>query len=246
MHMGKTECIVFSSKRKRHLVKSFNIVCNGHVIKSSSQVKYLGLKLDNCLSGAEIVNSVVSKCNSRLNFLYRYRDVLDERSRKLLAFALIQSNFDYGVSAWYQGVSKLCKRKLQVSQNKVVRFILNLGPRSHVGQRELGSLNLLCTADRAQQLMLNHMYNIFHETAPRYLSQSFVRVKSQHAYSTRSSELNFVVPISSGLTQFNMSTQGVKFWNNLPSSIKNVCVKSAFKTKVKSHLQSYAERAGYT
>jgi ribonuclease P/MRP protein subunit RPP40 len=113
MHMGKTECIVFSSKRKRHLIKSFNLMCNGHVIKAKAEVKYLGLKLSS-LSGTEIVNGITSKCNSRLKFLHQYKGVLNTKCRKMLATALMQSHFDYGVSACYNGISKRCKKSCKL------------------------------------------------------------------------------------------------------------------------------------
>jgi hypothetical protein len=45
LHLGKTECIMFGSKRKLKQVKEFKIVCNGHTIESTKSVKYLGLKL---------------------------------------------------------------------------------------------------------------------------------------------------------------------------------------------------------
>ena len=237
MHMGKTEAIVFSSKRKQHLTNTFTISCNGQTIKASPEVKYLGLKLDKSLTGTSIVNSIVAKCTSRLKFMYRHSSVLNHKSRKLLVSALIQSHFDYGVSAWYSATTKQCKRKLQVAQNKMARFILNLQPRSHIGQTELNSINFLNTSDRAKQLMLNHMYNIYHMTAPSYLSQDFTTVHSLHRYSTRSADYNFVVPIARGVSWFNFSTQGVKCWNSLPSNIKNLNVKTNYKTKVKAFLQ---------
>ena len=41
MHMGKTEAIVFSSKRKCHLTKDFNILCNGQTIKGLKPLQRL-------------------------------------------------------------------------------------------------------------------------------------------------------------------------------------------------------------
>lgn len=240
MHMGKTETIVFSSKRKQHLTKGFSISCNGQTIKASTEVKYLGLKLDKSLSGTSIVNSIVSKCTARLKFLYRHSSVLNQKCRKLLVSALVQSHFDYGTSAWYWATTKQCKRKLQVAQNKLVRFILNMQPRTHIGQTELNRVNFLNTNDRVKQLMLNHMYNVYHKSAPRYLSQGFTAVQSQHSYSTRSADFNFVVPIAKGVSQFNFSTQGVKVWNSLPSSTKCLNVKTNFKSKVKMFLRQSA------
>jgi hypothetical protein len=129
MHMGKTEVIIFSSKRKQCQTRNFVVTLENHAIEPKHEVKYLGLKLNNTLSGEPVVKDIQSKCTNRLKFLYRHRDSLNSKIRKTLALALTQSYFDYAVSAWYMGLSRANKKKIQVSQNKVIRFILNLGPR---------------------------------------------------------------------------------------------------------------------
>ena len=43
LHMGKTECIIFGSKRKLRKINIFSVECNGHTIKAQRSVKYLGL-----------------------------------------------------------------------------------------------------------------------------------------------------------------------------------------------------------
>jgi hypothetical protein len=112
MHMGKTEVIVFSSKRKQHLTRGFTVNLYEHVIKPTKEVKYLGLKLDNTLSGDTVVKEILSKCSNRLKFLYRHRNSLNFNTRKTLSLALIQCYFDYSVSSWYMGLSKANKKKL--------------------------------------------------------------------------------------------------------------------------------------
>ncbi len=120
LHLGKTESILFGSKRKLGKIKCFNVQCNGQLIKSQLSVKYLGLVLDKYLSGEAIVNSIVNKVNAKLKFLYRQRNFLDMNLRKLLCNSLIQCHFDYSCSSWYNGISKLLQKKLQIMQNKVL------------------------------------------------------------------------------------------------------------------------------
>jgi len=239
MHMGKTETLVFSSKRKKNRTKNFVIQCQGHDIKPS-KVKYLGLTLNQTLSGEDTVTSILSKCTSRLKFMYRHSKTLNEKSRKLLASALIQCHFDYASSAWYSGTTKELKIKLQIAQNKMVRFILNLGPRSHIGQAELDKAGFLNTSDRVSQLMLNHMFNIHNGTAPSYLSDNFTRVSDQHHHFIRNAEHNFIVPRVQGVENKNFYYQGVKIWNELPTSVKSLSNKYSFKHKVKQYLRNRA------
>ena len=117
LHLGKTECILFGSSSKLREVHNFEIGCNGHTIKAQSSVKYLGVNLDNFLSGKTIANSIIGKVNSRLKFLYTQCSCLDEKTRKSL---------DYSCSSWYAGLNKTLKKKLQFTKNKIVRFIKNL------------------------------------------------------------------------------------------------------------------------
>ena len=83
LHLGKTECILFGSRRKLRKNYNFEIECNGHTIKAQSSVKYLGVNLDNFLSGEAIANSIIGKVNSRLKFLYRQCSYFDENTRSL-------------------------------------------------------------------------------------------------------------------------------------------------------------------
>ena len=112
-----------------------------------------------------------------------------------LSSALIQCYFDYSCSSWYSSLSKHLKQTLQVCQNKMVRFILNLGPRHSINCDILDSLNMLNVEARVKQLRLNHVFNIVQGLAPNYLQENFTLVSSTCRYATRSSSnRNFIVP----------------------------------------------------
>ena len=86
----------------------------------------------------------------------------------LLTSALVQCHFAYGCSMWYTATTCLLKKKLQITQNKVVRFMLGLRSRSHIGPNEFSGASMLPVPLRVDQLKLNHMYNI-NGFAPSYL-----------------------------------------------------------------------------
>ena len=238
MHKGKTEALILSSNRKRHLTRDFYIKLDEHIIKPSKTVKYLGLTINSTLSGEEIVTSIVNKSVARLKFLYRHSKALDNKTRTLLCKALIMCNFDYAIAAWHQALSKKLKEKLQVTQNKIVRFALDLGPRAHIGQNELDRIGILSVNDRARQLMLNQMYDISNGTAPSYLKNDF-KLQVNH-YNTRSEDKNFKVPYAKGISQYNFTTAGAKEWNDLHINVKNSPSKTTFKKAVKTYLKAQA------
>ena len=236
LHLGKTECILFGPKRKLKKHKDFNIKCNGHVIYSQSHVKYLGIDIDQNLSGEITANSIIQKVNSRLKFMYRKANCLSMETRKTLTSALIQCHFDYSCSSWFAGVSQLLKNKLQIAQNKTVRFIKSMGPRSSVRKTELSSIGLLNVEHRVKQLRLNHVHKIYYNKCPSYMKEDFLKVNEHHTYNTRSSQHNFVVPKIKGVESTTFFYNAIKDWNSLPGHIKETKNLDQFKKLVKSYL----------
>ena len=238
LHLGKTECIIFGPKRKLKKVTNFEVKCNNHIIKSQPKLKYLGIDIDQHLSGESTVNSIIKKVNSRLKFMYRKANCLSRETRKTLSMALIQCHFDYSCSSWYAGVSQKNKNSLQVAQNKTVRFINNMGPRSSVGRPELASVGFLCVEDRVKQLRLGHAHKIYYNKCPHYLKENFIKVSEHHTYNTRSSHSNFVVPKIRGVDSTSFFYTAINDWNTLPNDLKTVENHDSFKTNLKQFLKS--------
>ena len=239
LHLGKTEAILFGSKRKLNGVQDFSVICDGKKINNASSVKYLGVTLDNTLSGDSIALNVTKKASGRLKFLFRHSGCLNFKTRKTLCSALIMCHFDYACCSWYSALSQKNKNKLQIMQNKIVRFILGVGPRTHIGQEERDLVKMISCQDRVMQLKLNHVFKIFHNSSPDYLKLHFTRVSSVHKYSTRGSPFNFVVPNSKGQARFTFYNTAIHHWNALPNEIKNTNDFIMFKQLVKKHLASH-------
>ena len=194
LHPGKCESILFGSKRKCKKITNFSVKYNDTEITAKSNIKYLGTTIDQTMSGQDIVTSIIKKANGKLKFLYRYKRVLNRTTRKILATALIQGNSDYACMSWYHSLNVTMKHRLQVVQNKVVRFILNLGPRDHIGQTELKEVGYLNTNDRVTQLGLNMIHSVFYDTCPDYLKPFYTRTRDIHSHNTIGSDFNFRVP----------------------------------------------------
>ena len=118
LHMGKTECIIFGSKQKLRKINNFSVECNGHTIKTQRSVKYLGLTLDDQLTGEAIVNSIVQKVNGRLKFLYRQCNLLEEKLRKPICSSLIQCHIDYACSSWCSGLNEKLRKNFRFVKTK--------------------------------------------------------------------------------------------------------------------------------
>ena len=167
IHFGddKTKSIIFGSKRKLNKVRELDIRRGNIKIKQQSKVTYLGCILDNDLSGESMAIHALGKINNRLKFLYRNQAFLNSSLRRLLCNAIIQPHYDFACLAWYPNLNKGLKKKVQTSQNKCVRFCLNMGNRDHVGMNEFKRINWLPTKETFEQCVLTSIYNVFNKAA---------------------------------------------------------------------------------
>ena len=237
LHLGKTESILFGTKRKLKNVNDFSVRCNKIIIHNVKCVKYLGLMLDENLSGVDIVSNILKKSSGRLKFLYRYANILTTKSRKTLCSALIQCYFDYSSSSWYSGINKTLKKKLQIMQNKIIRFILKLDNRAHIGCAEREKVNMLKVSDRVTQNKLNHIHRIWNDSCPIYLKDHFHKLSNTDLRNcTRASFNNFFVPRVNKQAVNTFFYSGIKDWNFLPSRIKQIQTLDVFKERVKDKI----------
>ena len=153
IHFGedKTKSILFSSKTNLKLVEELNIRYKDIKIKQHKHANYLGCVLDESMLGETMALTVIEKINSRLKFLYQKNRFLDVPLHRLLCKALIQPHFDYSCTAWYPNLSKKLKDKLQVTQNKCIRFCLKLQSREHISNKNYHKLNSMPINQRFQQ-----------------------------------------------------------------------------------------------
>ena len=94
---------------------------------------------------------------------------------------------------------------------------------------------MLKVEDRAKQLRLNHVFNVYHELALQYLNQHFFIVADNYSYRTIGSLFNFVVPSIKGCDSHTFYYNAILDWNSLPDDIKSITNKSSYKTAVKRH-----------
>ena len=153
-------------------------------------------------------------------------------AKGMLASTLVQCHFDYACWMWFSCVSSTSRKRLQIIQNKLIRFILGISTRSHIGYREFSSSNMLPVEYRVTQIKLNHMFNIVHGSAPEYLKNN-INITREPAHNTRSGSFACYIPNvkSFGIKSFFFT--GSKLWNSLSHSIQCITDKFIFKKMIK-------------
>jgi hypothetical protein len=235
IHLGKTESILFASRSNLCKCKEMSVKCNGICIKASTSVKYLGVMLNNDMTCKDMGNAVIAKINKKLKFLYRKREYFDFKARKLICSTLIQPDFDYAINAWYRGTTFAIKNRLQICQNKIIRYINSYDNRHHISASDFEKLKWLNVENRVNNIALNLMFKIHNNLAPSYLCNM---TPTSHPYATRGSILSYEQNRvgSKGMQTFQYN--GVKLWNNLPVDIKSITTIDSFKHKIKAMLMN--------
>ena len=236
LHVGKTECLLFGSKRRLKGIDNFPVHCDGTPVERKFSVKYLGVMLDANMNGSVHVGNLMKVCAGRLAFLYRYSSLLDKKCRQTLCASLIQPHIDYCCSSWFGGLSVTLKERLSVIQRKMVRFVCGMDYRGHVDNKNLRDLTWLNIPDRVRLFRMSHLFRIRHKLAPKYLLSNFTSVSDAHNHNTRGSSHNFYMPKQLSLSPTSFSFTSIKQWNELPSSLKSIDNFRVFKRKLKQFL----------
>ena len=236
IHFGeeKTKSILFTSKHKIKKVGNLTIHRGDIQIKQHSKVTYLGCILDEDLSGESMATKVIGMINGRIKFLYRKNKFLNSTLRRLLCNALIQPHFDYACSAWYPNLTQNLNKKLQTTQNKCIRFCLQLGNRSHIGVTEFKQINWLPIRERFGQCICSTVFKFFNNNnCPAYMNEMFSTYKQNN--NTRNATLKLSQPHKkTNKGQKGLSYLGPSLWNKTDSECKSITNLNTFKHAIKN------------
>ena len=78
MHMAQAKVrswhpskIIGTKKKLQSMSSQLNVTCGGTILSAKSTVKYLGVELDQHLSGEYIARNAISNINNKVKFLRR-------------------------------------------------------------------------------------------------------------------------------------------------------------------------------
>ena len=178
---------------------------------------------------------VINKINSRLKFLHRKNKFLTPALRRLLCNALVQPHFDYASSAWYPNLTQKMKNKIQITQNKCIRYCLQLGKMTHISKNEFETLNWLPVKDRFNQSINSIVFKYFTKQCSSYLNEVF-EWACPNNLRTRNSCLALICPFrKTNMGQNALSLIGPSLWNKTPEVHKKTNSINIFKHNFKKY-----------
>ena len=145
------------------------------------------------MSGESMALKVINKINSRLKFLHRKNKFLTPALPRLLFNALIQPHFDYASSAWYPNLTQKMKNKIQITQNKCIRYCLQLDKITHISKNEFQTPDWLPVTDKFNQFINSIVFKYFTKQCASYLNEVF-ELTSPNNLRTRNRYLKLICP----------------------------------------------------
>ena len=118
---SKTKMIQFLGK---HLSLSLNGVqiCKCGVRENEKSFNMLGILIDDKLTWKYHIDKIISKINKGRYALYKFRNILNRRSKLLIFNSLVNSHFRYGITLWGHSLGPEFK-KLITTSKKCVRLL---------------------------------------------------------------------------------------------------------------------------
>ena len=177
---GKTELIYF---RKGGIAPTLNIKLHGKTLTPSKYVKYLGIYLDELLSGNTQCIELTKKLNRANGMLAKARHYVPEPELKNIYHAIFSSHTLYGSQIW---TSKLISVTDKISrlQKSAMRIMTFSEFRSH-SEPLFKKLGILKFSDSISVNNCSFVYDFFNNNLPRSFTNTFLRTDDLYQYSTR-------------------------------------------------------------
>ena len=177
---GKTELIYF---RKGGIAPTLNIKLHGKTLIPSKFVKYLGVYLDEFLSGNTQCSELTKKLNRANGMLAKARHYVPEPELKNIYHAIFSSHILYGSQVW---TSKLISVTDKISrlQKAAMRIMAFSEFRAH-SEPLFKKLEILKFCDSISVNNCSFVYDYFHKNLPRSFTNTFFRTNDLYDYSTR-------------------------------------------------------------
>ena len=239
LNPDKSEALLVGTHQQRNAVAAINSVpVAGVDLPIASQLKSLGVTIDNRLSFDKQVNAVCRACNFHIRALWHIRHLLTSKFACTVACSIVGCRLDYCNAVLY-GVNKTTLSKLQRVQNNLARVVLQVPRRTHADPL-LYQLHWLPVEYRIIYKTALLTYKVRAQSSPTYLHSLLTDRRCSRTL--RSSETpKLVVPrVRTVAASRAFRAAAPTVWNTLPHTLVTSTTVSVFKSRLKTHLFSIA------
>ena len=207
------------------------VKCGDDVLPIIQEAKYLGVTIDSSLSWNAHVNSTIKKVRQAVGTLWRHRNSLSIRSKKVFYHSLIESKLLYGTNAFFSSLSARNKLLLIRQSKSAMRSFYGLPSWSHTSPL-YSRLNVQPLGQAAAKKVAFFVHRCLGGKCSRLFRDFFTPV---HGRLTRGSEQRLLeIPFWPGPSgRANIKSYGAILWNTLPPQLRLIPTQSQFRQILK-------------
>lgn len=231
INYSKSAFMYITKRRLSSDLKS-DIKFNNEIIKYSTDIKFLGIILDEHLSWSKHIESIRKKISPVIGVLYRIRHQITLKYLKCIYFSLIYSKLQYLISVW--GTARLSIIKpIKILQNKVIKCIYKLEhlepTRNLYKPRQLLDINTIYKFK-----VLNFIHSVIYNY--KHSNLNFEVNSHKHEHITRQTDMLIPIKIKSDMGKRSILYNGIILYNELPARLKKKLSVEKFKKELKKYL----------
>ena len=98
INVNKTQMIMLS--RKKILTPQNEVILRNEVLQRVNKAKFLGVIVDQHLNWKDHISMISQKISKSCGIIYRIRNTLDIKSKRLIYYSLIHPYLTYCVNVW--------------------------------------------------------------------------------------------------------------------------------------------------
>ena len=235
--------MIFMPKRKP-LSSNIEIKLSGSAIEEVTNIKFLGVVLDNKLNFKEHLSYVCKKVSRCIGILYKARQFINGTGLITLYNSFFYPYVSYCIHVW-GGTFKTYLNPLVMLQRKAIRCICFLkrfdvkNEKNDSVSKYFNELSILKLENIYYMELILFMYKYTVKTLPKIFLNYFEHNNEIHNYNTRSANQIRVIRYESALGQNCFHYNATKIWNEVGNKIfrqdENISL-ACFKKKIKIHL----------
>ena len=228
-HPDKCEHIVITRKRKPY-TSSYTL--RGHLLKTVSQAKYLGVTISSKLEWKDHVEKMSKKANKTLGFLRRNLRNAPEETREIAYKTLVRPQLEYCSSVWDPYTSDQVD-KIEMIQRRAARFVLRRYHQTSSVGSMLQQLRWESLQERRAKcriiIFYKSIYNMIAVNSSTYLLPSHSSTRHNHSLTYRQ------ISTTTNYHQYSFYPRTIVQWNALPASVAEMKTLDQFKAGLARH-----------
>lgn len=233
---NKSSALLFCKKTDRnYAADNINIFLNNNKIELVNEVKNLGLLLDSDLRFKSHITSCIRKAYCNLKLLYNNKDFLNTKLKTILCNSLVLSQFNYCDIIYGFCMDARDKSRIQVLQNRCLRFIFGISRFQHSISYKLAELKWLNMENRRLLHAACFYHKLLNCQSPPYLYNKITYRTDVHHINIRNRLLLQIPRHTSVHYKKCFSYNITRIINSLPNKFRSVSL-NTFKIEYKNYL----------